>query len=345
MYRILGGIYVLGIEPLNAGADLKKDGISHVLSVVPGPIPSPYESLYSHLQIPVTDETTTNVIEHFAKSNAFIDLALCGPRKTSQSDPRAKHVGAILVHCAQGVSRSVTFVVAYLMYRYGLKVPQALHAVTRKKDDAEPNDGFLRQLRLYEAMGCDIDENNEEYRKFLVETSLQKDPSGAGLRDIKRFKPTDLPKGLEDGELRCKRCRQHLAYHHEIETHLPPDAESRQSRFVKTAPNSRRIISASEAAKTCSHYFVSEPLEWMRPELEGKGEMDGKFACPKCESKVGGYSWKGSRCSCGKWMIPAIHLQSAKVDHIKRVGGRAEVGEKETGEKETGEKETLGAGE
>lgn len=320
MFRILGGIYVLGIEPLNSGQDLRKDGISHVLSVLPGPIPAPYEAQYNHLQIPITDENTSNVLEHFAVANAFIDLALCGPGKTSRSDPKAKHVGAILVHCAQGVSRSVTFVVAYLMYRYGLKLPQALHAVTRKKEDAGPNDGFYRQLQLYESMGCEINENNEEYRQFLVENSLQKDPSGAGLRELARSRPQEQPRGLEDGDLRCKRCRQHLAYHHEIETHNPPDAESRQSRFVKTAPNSRRIISVSEAAKTCSHYFVSEPLEWMRGELEGKGDMEGKFACPKCDSKVGGYSWKGSRCSCGKWMIPAIHLQSAKVDHIKRIG-------------------------
>ena len=55
----------------------------------------------------------------------------------------------------------------------------------------------------------------------------------------------------------------------------------------------------------------------MKQELD-KAEMEGKFLCPKCSSKVGGYSWRGSRCSCGKWMVPAIHLQEAKVDYIKR---------------------------
>ncbi|CAI4383767.1 BAF_collapsed_G0031230.mRNA.1.CDS.1 [Saccharomyces cerevisiae] len=54
----------------------------------------------------------------------------------------------------------------------------------------------------------------------------------------------------------------------------------------------------------------------MQPELQGKQELEGKFSCPGCSSKVGGYNWKGSRCSCGKWVIPAIHLQTSKVDQF-----------------------------
>ena len=32
--------------------------------------------------------------------------------------------------------------------------------------------------------------------------------------------------------------------------------------------------------------------------------------------KVGAYNWKGSRCSCRKWVTPAIHLQSNRVDQF-----------------------------
>ena len=54
----------------------------------------------------------------------------------------------------------------------------------------------------------------------------------------------------------------------------------------------------------------------MKQELD-KAEMEGKFCAPN--APLGwGYSWRGSRCSCGKWMVPAIHLQEAKVDYIKR---------------------------
>lgn len=61
-----------------------------------------------------------------------------------------------------------------------------------------------------------------------------------------------------------------------------------------------------------------EPLDWMKDELE-KTEIEGRFNCPndKCGAKIGGYDWRGSRCSCGKWVIPGIHLQIARVDEVK----------------------------
>lgn len=58
-----------------------------------------------------------------------------------------------------------------------------------------------------------------------------------------------------------------------------------------------------------------EPALWMKTELE-KGQLDGKFNCPKCQAKVGSYSWQGSKCSCGKWVTPAIELQRARVDEV-----------------------------
>ena len=133
--------------------------------------------------------------------------------------------------------------------------------------------------------------------------------------------PQDTPK-VHNAQLRCKRCRQVLALSSQIETHEPPEADSRQAQFIKTAPNSRRIIDVKPASPSCSHYFLTEPLNWMKDELQGKGELDGKFQCPKCNSKVGGYSWKGTRCSCGRWMIPALHVQTAKVDFVKTGGSQ-----------------------
>ncbi|KAG5420989.1 YVH1 [Candida metapsilosis] len=301
--RILGGIYLSSIEPINNNVDLKREyGITSILSILPGPINETYTKDYHHKQIEATDEETTNLIQYFEECDNFIDEA-------------TKDQGKVLVHYAQGVSRSVTIIMMYLMKHYKLNIDQALHAVKRKCPQAGPNPSFIEQIKLYESMNFAVDENNAQYREFIKTLSLKKDPSGDNLREITMNQTTtDSTQSLYD--LRCKRCRKVLAHSTNIEDHQVPTSDSRQSQFIKTAPNSRRIISVQSASNQCSHYFFTEPVDWMRPELE-KSEIEGKFSCPKCSSKVGGYSWKGSRCSCGKWMVPAIHLQDAKVDCIK----------------------------
>lgn len=315
IYRILGGIYLSTIEPLNTNVNFKQQyNITHIVSAIPGTIPSNYVQDYVHKQIEVTDEETSNIIQYFPETNDFIDSCLFPPGTSTD-----KHHGSILIHCAQGVSRSVTLIVAYLMYRYKLTTEQALHAVKRKFASACPNDGFQRQLQLYADLKLKVDSSNALYRQLFIDLNIKADPSGRSLQELNIFASSSASQKQADkqAELRCKKCRQVLAIENQIENHSPPDASSRESRFIKTAPNSRRIVSAQEASDSCSHYFVREPLNWMRPELEDKGEIVGKFNCPKCDSKVGGYSWKGSRCSCGKWMIPALHLQCAKIDNIK----------------------------
>lgn len=315
IHRILGGIYLSSIEPLNDNVDLKQQyNITHIVSAVSGAIPGNYVLDYVHKQIDVTDEETSNIIQYFPETNDFIDSCLFPPGTSTD-----KHHGAILIHCAQGVSRSVTLIAAYLMYRYKLTKDQALHALKRKSTLACPNDGFLKQLELFADLKYKVDPNNSLYKQFLIDLSIQIDPSGNSLRDLNLFSSSSVPQKLDNkqSELRCKKCRQVLALENQVDTHTPPDASTRQSQFIKTAPNSRRIISAQDASDSCSHYFIKEPLNWMRSELEDKGEIEGKFCCPKCNSKVGGYSWKGSRCSCGKWMIPALHLQCAKIDNIR----------------------------
>ncbi|KAI5967684.1 YVH1 [Candida margitis] len=303
--RILGGIYLSSIEPINNGVNLNKEyGITHILSVLPGRIEETYTQHYQHKQIEVTDEETTNLIPYFDVCDMFIDEA-------------TKDNGKVLVHCAQGVSRSVTIIIVYLMKHYKLNFDQALHAVKRKCPEAEPNPSFIQQIKLYALMSFTVDEQNPEYRAYINDLSLKQDPSGNTLREITMNKEKTDSNGEElSYNLRCKKCRKVLANNTDIEDHQPPTSDSRQSQFIKTAPNSRRIVSVQPASKQCSHYFFTEPVDWMREELE-KSEIEGKFQCPKCSSKVGGYSWKGSRCSCGKWMVPAIHLQDAKVDNIK----------------------------
>ena len=41
----------------------------------------------------------------------------------------------------------------------------------------------------------------------------------------------------------------------------------------------------------CSSYFV-EPLDWILGGVQ-EGELEGKIKCPKCQAKLGNFSWAG----------------------------------------------------
>ncbi|KAM6186714.1 dual specificity protein phosphatase 13A isoform 3-T3 [Rhynchocyon petersi] len=55
--------------------------------------------------------------------------------------------GRVLVHCAMGVSRSATLVLAFLMLYENMTLVEAIKAVQAHRDIC-PNSGFLRQLQV-----------------------------------------------------------------------------------------------------------------------------------------------------------------------------------------------------
>lgn len=44
--------------------------------------------------------------------------------------------------------------------------------------------------------------------------------------------------------------------------------------------------------------------------------VEGKFGCPKCDTKIGTWNWSGAQCSCGTWVVPAIQVPRSKVDLV-----------------------------
>lgn len=72
------------------------------------------------------------LFQHFQLAAEFIDSAL-------------KQNGKILVHCGEGISRSSTLVIAYLMMKCGFRVEDAVRQVVKHRNIL-PNQGFLLQL-------------------------------------------------------------------------------------------------------------------------------------------------------------------------------------------------------
>lgn len=87
------------------------------------------------------DMFTFKIDRYFDEACDFIGKAV-GTKKTG------KFNGKILVHCKEGVSRSATLVLAYLVRDQEMTLQDAVSLV-RSKREILPNQGFLQQLIDY----------------------------------------------------------------------------------------------------------------------------------------------------------------------------------------------------
>merc|ERR1712129_293456 len=98
------------------------------------------------------DHPAANILAAFEQALPFMDAAL-DPQPSVEIP--GGNSAALLVHCASGVSRSVSTVVAWLMVRRSLAFEMALTVVRMRRPLANPNFGFHRQLQiLEEELGC-----------------------------------------------------------------------------------------------------------------------------------------------------------------------------------------------
>ncbi|KAJ1379973.1 Tyrosine specific protein phosphatases domain [Sesbania bispinosa] len=112
---------------------LRRNGITHVLNCVGFVCPEYFKSDFVYktlwLQDSPTEDITSILYDVF---DYFEDVREQG--------------GRVLVHCCQGVSRSTTLVIAYLMWREGQSFEDAFQFVKTARAVTNPNMGFACQL-------------------------------------------------------------------------------------------------------------------------------------------------------------------------------------------------------
>ncbi|GFR61672.1 dual specificity phosphatase DUPD1 [Elysia marginata] len=127
------------VKKLDALSDM---GVTHLVNVSMGPkynqtdtdtnfYQQPPYSIKFH-GIPAMDVITFKLLPHLRPAAEFINSALA-------------ENGKVYVHCQQGVSRSATVVLAFLMLHRDMNLLDAVKLV-RSKREIFPNDGFLKQL-------------------------------------------------------------------------------------------------------------------------------------------------------------------------------------------------------
>ncbi|KAF2295973.1 hypothetical protein GH714_035467 [Hevea brasiliensis] len=112
---------------------LKQNGITHVLNCVGFVCPEYFKADFVYrtlwLQDSPSEDITSILYDVF---DYFEDVREQG--------------GRVFVHCCQGVSRSTSLVIAYLMWREGQSFDDAFQYVKEARGIADPNMGFACQL-------------------------------------------------------------------------------------------------------------------------------------------------------------------------------------------------------
>ena len=114
---------------------LSEHKITHILNLTVN-VPNKFESEISYLKINILDTEKQDIQKYFDSTYDFIDNALMNNNNS------------VLVHCNAGISRSASFVIAYLIKKGVYKsYKQAYNHVKKCRPIISPNQGFVKQLK------------------------------------------------------------------------------------------------------------------------------------------------------------------------------------------------------
>ncbi|KAM3345332.1 hypothetical protein P3S68_025041 [Capsicum galapagoense] len=112
---------------------LKQNGITHVLNCVGFVCPEYFKSDFVYQTLWLHDSPSEDITSILYDVFDYFE------------DVREQH-GRVFVHCYQGVSRSTSLVIGYLMWREGQSFDDAFEYVKAARGIADPNIGFACQM-------------------------------------------------------------------------------------------------------------------------------------------------------------------------------------------------------
>lgn len=110
--------------------------VKHVMNVS-NDVENLHTDNFNYTKISLPDNEEEDIGQHFERAFAFLDAA----------ESKGERV---FVHCHQGVSRSATILLAYLMYKRSWTLKEAYAYVKEKRKQINPNIGFWKQLEKLE---------------------------------------------------------------------------------------------------------------------------------------------------------------------------------------------------
>jgi len=133
--QILPGLLLGAQDVAKDLARLRRLGVTHILNVATG-VPNCFPADFTYKRLNIRDHPDMDIRHYFEDCFRFID--------------QGRREGWVYVHCNAGISRAATLCIGYLMSRQNIKMEDAISKVRDARPIISPNEGFLRQLRLYE---------------------------------------------------------------------------------------------------------------------------------------------------------------------------------------------------
>jgi protein-tyrosine phosphatase len=146
MSKILDNLYLGNIEDINNIHFIKNNNIQLIINCASEVIvPSSYDDMnISIINLKLYDDPMQKI--YFNLSEGYPSLNDI----SDKIDYFLKQKKGVLVNCYAGISRSSTFIIAYLMNKYNMNLDDAYSFVINKRLIIKPNSGFLKILKSYE---------------------------------------------------------------------------------------------------------------------------------------------------------------------------------------------------
>jgi protein-tyrosine phosphatase len=131
---VYDGLYISSVEMIRKQKAVKEEGITAIVRLDMG----------SYGKYEWTTHFFKVLHEPFTDGDAIPDDVI--PRVTKFIHEQLEDDGAVLVHCAMGISRSSTMVMAYLIEYEGMSLAEAFGTVREGRTQAFPHPKLLASL-------------------------------------------------------------------------------------------------------------------------------------------------------------------------------------------------------
>jgi len=134
----LGHLWLGSFAAISDNDLLRKHRISHLVQVIDVPwLPPVNDPNMTVTRIDIMDIPSADLRSHLDDACARIEKSLAAGKN-------------VLVHCQQGISRSASVVIAYLIKNHGMSYEFAFAFVKKYRPCIKPNSGFVKCLKEWE---------------------------------------------------------------------------------------------------------------------------------------------------------------------------------------------------
>ncbi|CAG9313684.1 unnamed protein product [Blepharisma stoltei] len=145
MHEIEQGLYLGCMRAAECEELLRAHNIKYIVQALESQYTERFDWITYHF-VEIWDNPYQDLAKHLPSALQFIHQHLSAGEN-------------VLVHCAAGISRSSSIVIAYLMGKHLIDFYQAFDRVSSKRSCVSPNFGFRKQLK---------DTGEQQLRTYLI---------------------------------------------------------------------------------------------------------------------------------------------------------------------------------